>query len=63
LGSTILFRLVLVTPPNDTLRQNTAEQEVNKYTDGDMVTLITTVQQTLTGPQRADTERTGLLSL
>jgi hypothetical protein len=34
-----------------------------KCTDGDVVTLITTVQQIMTGLQTAKTERTGLLSL
>jgi hypothetical protein len=48
---------VLKTSPTDTHRQkNTAEQAANKCTDGDMVTLITTVQQIMTGLQTADTE-------
>jgi hypothetical protein len=47
---------VLKTPPADTHRQNTAEQAADKCTDGDMVTLITTDQQIMTGLQTADTE-------
>jgi hypothetical protein len=48
---------VLETPPTDTRRQkNTAEQSTKKYTDGDMTTLISTVQQIMTGLQTVDTE-------
>jgi hypothetical protein len=44
-------------PPADTHRQkNIAEQAPHKSTDGDMVTLITTVQQIMTCLQTADTE-------
>jgi hypothetical protein len=48
---------VLETPPADThLQKNTAEQAADKCTDTDVVTLITTVQQIMTGPQTANTE-------
>jgi hypothetical protein len=43
--------------PADTHRQkNTAEQATDKWTDGGMVTLMTTVQQVMMGLQTADTE-------
>jgi hypothetical protein len=49
----------LETPPADTHRQkSTTEQAADKCTDGDMATLITAVQQIMTGLQRI-----GLLSL
>jgi len=41
------------TPPADTHHQKTAD----KCTDGDMVTLITAVQQIITGLQTADTDQ------
>jgi len=46
------------TPRTDTHRQkNTAAKKAaNKCTDGEMFTLITTVQQIMTGVQTADTE-------
>jgi hypothetical protein len=48
---------VLETPPADIHHhKNTAEQAANKCTDGDTVTLITTVQQIMMGLQTADTE-------
>jgi hypothetical protein len=43
--------------PADTHRhKNTAEQAADKWTDSEAVTLITTVQQIMTGLQRVDTE-------
>jgi len=48
---------VIETLPTDTHRQvNTAGQAPEKCTDGDMVILITTVQQIMTGLQTADTK-------
>jgi len=45
----------LKTPPADTHRQNTVDKTADKCADGDVVTLITTVQQIVTGLQTADT--------
>jgi hypothetical protein len=48
---------VMETPLTDTHRQkNTAKKAADKCPDGDMVTLMTTVQQIMTGLQTADTE-------
>jgi len=45
------------TPPAHTHRQkNRAETAPENYTEGDMVMLITIVQQIMTGLQTADTE-------
>jgi hypothetical protein len=55
--ATATVNLVLETPLADTHRQkNTAEQASHKCTDGDTVTLITSVQQIMAGVQTADTE-------
>jgi hypothetical protein len=52
-----LANRVLEAPPADIhLQKNIAEQAPEKCTDGDMATLITTVQQILTGLQTADTD-------
>jgi hypothetical protein len=40
--------------PDDIHRQNTTEHAPDNRTDGDMFTLITTVQQIMTGLQTAD---------
>jgi hypothetical protein len=49
---------MLETPSTDThCQKNTAKQAPEKCTDGDMVTLTTTVKQIMTGLQTADTEQ------
>jgi hypothetical protein len=48
---------MLKTSPIDTHHQNTAEQGPKKCIDHDIVTLITTVQQIMTGLQTTEYEK------